>query len=173
VLRGVLESYPELQEPEVIIQVVEPMPAIIANETGLAQCFSNILVNAVKFVKPGQVPEVRIWAEVEEAPHPGSTDPAIQQSDSNSPETQQSRPPAVVRFLFEDNGIGIPLEYRDRIFRMFQQLDKSYDGTGIGLALVRKTAERMQGRVGVESEVGKGSRFWLEFKKASTDPLTH
>ena len=56
---------------------------------------------------------------------------------------------------------------------MFQQLDRSYEGTGIGLALVRKTAERMEGRVGVESEPGKGSRFWLEFKAATTNPLIH
>ena len=61
-----------------------------------------------------------------------------------------------VRLWFEDNGIGIPRQYQERIFEMFQQLDKSYEGTGIGLALVRKTAERMGGRVGVESTPGEG-----------------
>jgi signal transduction histidine kinase len=82
---------------------------------------------------------------------------------------QPSTPPptAWVRFWFEDKGIGIPAKYQDRIFDMFQQLDKSYEGTGIGLALVRKTADRMGGKVGVESEPGKGSRFWLEFKAAT------
>ena len=75
-----------------------------------------------------------------------------------------------MRFWFEDQGIGIPRQYQERIFDMFQQLDKSYEGTGIGLALVRKTAERMGGHVGVESTPGKGSRFWLEFKK--TNPPT-
>jgi len=101
----------------------------MANEAGLAQCFSNLLANAVKFVKPGKVPHVRVSAETH-----GS----------------------LVRFWFKDNGIGIPFEYQERIFGMFQQLDKSYEGTGIGLALVRKTAERMDGKVGVESEPGQG-----------------
>ena len=139
VLRGILESYPSLQSPHVEIEIVERLPAVIANAAGLGQCFSNLLANAVKFVRPEKVPHIRIWAEM-----PGDS----------------------VRFWFEDNGIGIPKEYHDRIFTMFQQLDKSYEGTGIGLALVRKTAERMDGKVGVESQPGKGSRFWLEFKKA-------
>jgi two-component system, chemotaxis family, CheB/CheR fusion protein len=138
-LRGILESYPSLQLPRTNIQIVESLPPVIANPAGLGQCFSNLLNNAIKFIKPGKVPLVRIWAETR-----GN----------------------LVRFWFEDNGIGIPPEYQDRIFGMFQQLDKSYEGTGIGLALVRKTAERMGGKVGVESVPGKGSRFWLEFKKA-------
>jgi len=143
VLRGVLESYPTFQSPHAQIQVVEPLPPVIANETGLTQCFSNLLANAIKFVKPGKVARVRISAETR-----GDW----------------------VRFWFEDQGIGIPPEYQARIFDMFQQLDKGYEGTGIGLALVRKTAERMGGKVGVESTPGKGSRFWLEFKK--TNPPT-
>jgi signal transduction histidine kinase len=47
---------------------------------------------------------------------------------------------------------------------MFQRLDKSYDGTGVGLTVVRKAVEKMGGRVGLESEPGRGSRFWLELK---------
>jgi signal transduction histidine kinase len=144
VLRGVLESYPTLQSPRAEIQLVEPLPSIMANEAGLAQCFSNLLDNAVKFVKPGKIPRVRIWAE--------------ERGDW-------------VCFWFEDKGIGIPRQYQERIFDMFQQLDKSYEGTGIGLALVRKTAERLGGTGGVESKPGKGSRFWLRFKKAN--PLVH
>ena len=47
---------------------------------------------------------------------------------------------------------------------MFQRLDKSYDGTGVGLTVVRKAVEKMGGKVGLESEPGRGSRFWLELK---------
>ena len=63
-------------------------------------------------------------------------------------------------------GIGIPKEARGRVFDIFHQAHKSYEGTGIGLALVRKVAQRMGGRAGVESEEGKGSRFWLELRVA-------
>ncbi len=66
----------------------------------------------------------------------------------------------------EDNGIGIPATAQARIFDMFQRANRDYEGTGIGLAVVRKVVERMGGSVGVESEVGKGSRFWVELKSA-------
>jgi signal transduction histidine kinase len=49
---------------------------------------------------------------------------------------------------------------------MFQKLDNEYEGTGIGLAIVRKVVERMGGQVGVESEPGKGSRFWVGLRRA-------
>ena len=112
----------------------------MANEAGLTQCFSNLLDNAVKFVEAGQMPRVRVWAE-------------------NGGE--------FVRFWFEDNGIGIAPEYHAKIFEMFERLNQTYSGTGIGLALVRKVVERMGGKVGVESAHGKGSRFWLELRPAS------
>jgi signal transduction histidine kinase len=51
-----------------------------------------------------------------------------------------------------------------QIFGMFQRVNRHYEGTGIGLALVRKVAERMGGHVGVESQPNQGSRFWLDLK---------
>jgi signal transduction histidine kinase len=69
-----------------------------------------------------------------------------------------------VRIWVEDNGIGIAPEHQGRIFGLFERLHSggAYSGTGVGLAIVRKGAERMGGRVGVDSKVGKGSRFWVE-----------
>jgi len=177
VLRGILESYPGFQSPDVDIQVAQPLPKVMANEAGLAQCFANLLSNAIKFVKPGIKPHIRIWAE--EVGRVTPCAPALGLTGSVGGEARgkvatsihsSTNPPgaARVRFWFEDNGIGIPAQYQKRIFDMFQQLDKSYEGTGIGLALVRKTVERMNGKVGVESEPGKGSRFWLEFKKTQS-----
>jgi signal transduction histidine kinase len=164
VLRGILESYPSLQPPHVEIQIVEPLPPVIANEAGIGQCFSNLLANAVKFVKPGVTPKIRIWAEHRSASLSSSEREQAKNAPLSPLNSQLST--GFVRFWFEDNGIGVPREYQDRIFGMFQQLDKSYEGTGIGLALVRKNVERMEGKVGVESESGKGSRFWLELQRA-------
>ena len=73
-----------------------------------------------------------------------------------------------VRLWIEDNGIGIAPEYHERIFRMFERLHGAgvYPGTGIGLAIVKKASERMGGSVGVESELGRGSRFWITLRRA-------
>jgi len=73
-----------------------------------------------------------------------------------------------VRIFFKDNGIGIAPEDHSRIFRLFERIHPSteYEGTGIGLTIVRKAAERMGGQVGFESVPGKGSNFWIQLKKA-------
>ncbi len=137
-LRGMLTSYPAFQPPQADIRLEGQFPLVLANEAALTQCFSNLLGNAVKFVPPGTVPRVRIWAETRDD---------------------------WVRLWFADNGIGIAREHQQRIFGMFQQVNKGEEGTGIGLAIVRKAVERMGGRVGVESEPGKGSRFWIELRQ--------
>jgi signal transduction histidine kinase len=65
-----------------------------------------------------------------------------------------------------DNGIGIDRRNLDRIWKVFERVpqDDNYEGTGIGLSIVRKAIERMGGTVGVESEPGRGSTFWFELK---------
>jgi signal transduction histidine kinase len=138
-LQGIVDSYPQFQPPRAEIEIAGEFPAVTGNKAGLTQCFSNLLDNAVKFVEPGKEPRVRVWAEPLEN---------------------------VIRLWFEDNGIGIDPEQQQRVFVMFQRLSKQYEGTGIGLALVRKVVERMKGRVGFESEPGTGSRFWVELQKA-------
>jgi len=74
---------------------------------------------------------------------------------------------SAVRIWIEDNGIGIDPKDQERIFTMFERVhaDDAYEGTGVGLAVVRKAAERMDGTVGVESQVGKGSKFWIQLHK--------
>lgn len=131
----IIQSYPVLQIPRAKIQFEGDIPLVMGNPAGLAQSVSNLLRNAVKFVAPGVTPSVRIWSE---------------------PKNN------FVRIWFEDNGIGIAPEAQEHIFDMFQQVSKQYEGTGIGLTIVRKAVERMGGKVGVESEIGKGSRFWID-----------
>ena len=72
------------------------------------------------------------------------------------------------RLWIEDNGIGIKPEHQARLFGMFERLhpEYEYEGTGIGLAIVRKAVERMNGSVGVESDGVSGSRFWVELRVA-------
>ncbi len=127
----------EVQKKEAQIVVEGPLPMVRAHYTVLAQVVSNLISNAVKFVAGGVRPRVRLWAE----------------------ERGQW-----VRLWVEDNGIGIPPEHHERVFRIFERLHsiETYPGTGVGLAIVKKGVERMGGRVGLESEVGQGSRFWIE-----------
>jgi PAS domain S-box-containing protein len=139
-IRGLIESYPNLQAYTDEIRLEEPLPIVLGSESLLTQCFSNLLGNAVKFVAPGARPHVRVRAE---------------------PVRDQS-----VRIWIEDSGVGIPAGVRDRIFGMFQRFNTDYEGTGIGLAIVRKVTEQMGGSVGVESEIGKGSRFWVQLRDA-------
>jgi PAS domain S-box-containing protein len=138
-LRDIIATYPNGRKAEFHIQ--GKLPRVLGNEAFLTQCFSNLLVNASKFVAPGITPSVEIGAEDREQP--------------------------LVRVWIKDNGIGIAPENHKRIFRMFEQVNPAskYEGTGIGLTIVRKAAERMGAEVGFESELGKGSRFWIQLKK--------
>jgi PAS domain S-box-containing protein len=183
-LRQILASYPQFQPPHAHVAIENHLPTVLANQAGLTQCFSNLLGNAVKFVQPGQIPEVLVRAE-EARPYEPATDltrgPLHQKSTSGLSawhipaetvfSTSPCWPPSrAVRIWFEDKGIGIEKQYHDRIWVMFQRLNKTYAGTGIGLALVRKAVERMGGRVGLESDPGHGSRFWVELQIADTCP---
>lgn len=144
--REIVASYPQLSAPHVTIRIEGPMPAVLASPAAMTQILSNLLGNAVKFVKPGEHPRIRVCAE-----RVGATTGAGA---------------AVVRLWVEDRGIGIPKELQSGLFSMFQRLNTTHEGSGVGLAIVRKATERMGGRVGVESEAGKGSRFWVELREA-------
>jgi signal transduction histidine kinase len=136
-LQGMLESYPEFEPVRASIRVQPAMPWVLGNQAGLTQCFSNLLSNAIKFVRPGQPPDVQVRAE----PRDGW-----------------------VRLWFEDQGVGIPESFLPKVFEVFSRGHHSYEGTGIGLALVRKVISKMGGKVGVLSKEGHGSRFWLDLR---------
>lgn len=143
-VQNILETYPQYHSPRAIIKVRRPLGCVLAHETLLRQCVSVLLDNAVKFVAHGVTPEVEVW-------------------------TQQS--PSVVKLWIQDNGIGIDSEYHAKIFNIFQTLHASamFPGRGIGLPLAKKAVEKMQGTIGVESEVGGGARFWLALKQVPRD----
>ncbi|HZZ56714.1 MAG TPA: ATP-binding protein [Opitutaceae bacterium] len=132
---GIVESYPQFRSDAVDVLVARDLPVVRGNDAALTQCVSNLLGNALKFVAPGVRPRVEVSAESSGG---------------------------WVRLRFKDNGIGIAPEMHGKIFGIFERLSRSYEGTGIGLAVVRKAAERMGGRVTLESAPGQGSTFCLE-----------
>jgi PAS domain S-box-containing protein len=142
-VRDIVSHYPGMQQPKAEIRTRGSLHSVIAHEPSLTQAISNLLDNAVKFVAAGVKPEVELYSE--------------RQGDR-------------LRLWVRDNGIGIRPEYRTRLFGLFERIHngKQYEGTGIGLAIVRKSVERMGGKVGVESS-GKGSEFWIELPSAEVN----
>jgi PAS domain S-box-containing protein len=131
-----------LSSPGVTLDTSGVQGKVRAHESSLQLVVNNLVSNALKFTRPGEPAHARLWTE--------------RQGDS-------------VRLWVEDRGIGIAPRYHSKLFGVFQRLHSAeqYPGTGIGLALVKKGVERMGGDVGLESEAGKGSRFWVELKAAA------
>ena len=139
-LDNLLPQIPTLQPPLARVRLHGPLPVILAHEAYLSQIFTNLLGNAVKFVAPGTIPTVDISASEEGE---------------------------LIKIILRDNGLGIAPEHFGRIFNIFGRVypDKQYEGTGIGLSIVKKAVHRMGGSVGVESALGEGSRFWFTVRK--------
>ncbi len=112
-----------------------PLPTLIADGSQLNRLFQNLIGNAVKY-RGEEMPRIHVGAE-------------------------QINGEWV--FCIQDNGIGIDLQYFERIFKIFQRLHNrtEYPGTGIGLAICKKIVERHCGRIWIESEPGKGSKFYF------------
>jgi PAS domain S-box-containing protein len=119
--------------------IVDSLPTIMADESQMAQVIQNLVGNALKFHSRKR-PRVHISGVEGEREW---------------------------TFAVEDNGIGLNMEYADKIFQMFQRLHTrdSYPGTGVGLAIAKKIVERHGGRIWVESEEGKGATFLFTIPK--------
>lgn len=132
----IIGQYPDIGKARV--RVRGQLGKVLAQESLLTQALSNLLGNAAKFVLKDKTPEIDVWTEIRES--------------------------GKVRLIIQDNGIGISREHWSRIFDPFEKLPASEtrEGTGIGLAIVKKAVERLGGSISVESEPGKGSRFQLE-----------
>ncbi|MHB8709172.1 MAG: sensor histidine kinase [Desulfuromonadales bacterium] len=126
-----------IERAGVLLHLELPAISVCADRAGLAIALRNLLENAIKFSRNVQAPTVAIGVHVE-----------------------GERTILWVR----DNGIGFDMKFHDRIFEIFQRLQRAedYPGTGIGLALVRKAMQRMGGRVWAESAPGEGATFYLE-----------
>ncbi len=158
----------DISQRQAQVTVEEPLPEVMGNRVILLQVFKNLLTNAIKFVPTDVQPQVRVWAEERDREGDrGREGEFLNSSPRTGNKPSPPHPPSSqkwIRLWMEDNGIGIAPENQKRIFNVFDRLHSSeiYPGAGIGLAIVRKGVERMGGRVGVESQTGQGSRFWIE-----------
>jgi PAS domain S-box-containing protein len=174
-LRGMVETYPNLQPPGAEISLEVGDLVVHSNESALTQVFSNLLGNAVKFVAPGVKPRVRVWAEPCTAYPPEMPQPVAPTPQAQGHPGSGSGPGGCgfVTVCIQDNGIGIPQHAQEKIFAMFQRMHRAgeYPGTGIGLALVRKSLERTGGYISLQSEPEAGSRFCVHLALARQPPV--
>lgn len=120
---------------------IEPLPRVRGNAMLLSLALQNLVANALKFVPPERLPAVTVSASVADG---------------------------MAQVVVADNGIGIAAADLPKLFRPFQRLNlpRDFEGSGLGLALVRQVAEMHGGRVEIESEPGLGSRFTLHLPLA-------
>ena len=148
VAREVCEEIRTVHPDRSIRLDLKELPAAYGDEVMLREVFSNLLENAVKFSKPQTATFIEIGGRTEAE--------------------------ATIYYV-KDNGIGFPPEQADKVFRPFERLHSSdeFEGTGIGLAIVQRIAQRHGGRVWAESKPGGGSVFYFSIaKKAQAKGLS-
>jgi len=120
------------------LRLPQDLPTVFGRPSLLSELFANLIHNAVKF------------------------------NDKDKPVVEVGwKPYRAETYLFwvRDNGPGIPAEYLDKIFQLFEQLDRSKEGTGAGLAICRRIVEEHGGRIWAESQVGQGATFYFTLPK--------
>jgi light-regulated signal transduction histidine kinase (bacteriophytochrome) len=114
------------------------LPVVECDSLLMQIVFTNIIANALKYCNNIEKPEIEIGFNKEKN-----------------------------AIFIKDNGIGFDMQYHDKIFQVFQRLHlpEEYEGTGIGLAIVKRIIDRHHGKVWAESEPGKGSTFFVQLPK--------
>lgn len=137
----------KIKEHNATVTIATGMPTLEGNKSLLSQVFSNLIVNAMSFHKPDVPPTVTVSSE---------------------------QKPGLLVFCVADNGIGIPPEVHENIFHVFQRAvsPEEYPGTGIGLAIVKKSVELLHGSVSLQSEVGVGSNFYISIPHTEVAPAS-
>lgn len=120
----------------IAFEVQESMPRVCVDRARIVQVFDNLVVNAIKYGCGSPSPRISVGSVTAEGE---------------------------IRFFVSDNGKGIAPAHHERVFQLFNRLDRGTEGTGVGLTIVRRVAELHEGRAWVESEPGRGATFWLAF----------
>jgi len=129
------------------VSVAPDLPMVYGDRPRLTEVLQNLIDNAAKFMGDQEDPQIEIGCHGQEAEH------------------------GMPVFYVRDNGIGISPQHYERVFGLFHKLDPKTDGTGIGLALVKRIIEVHGGRIWVESEAGKGSTFFFTLPSAEAATL--
>ena len=134
---------PRITETGALVSVAASLPKVRADPRWLRQSIFNLVANALKFVNPGEAPQIEIVG------YERSSDSGTQTG-----------------LVIQDRGPGIPEEHAERVFQLFQRaVGRKVEGTGAGLAIVRQVAKRYGGNAWVEPRSGGGSCFYLAFAK--------
>ncbi len=136
-----------LEERGVTVDIQPNLAAISADKPRVVEALQNLLDNAAKYMGDQADPHIEIGQRGEDAER------------------------GIPVFFIRDNGMGIAPEYHERIFGLFNKLDAKSEGTGVGLALVKRIIETHGGKIWVESELGKGTIFYFSLPKAA-EPKT-
>ena len=137
VVRAVLDRLKnDIAVKSVDVQVARNLPIIQADPKRMEQLFENLVINALKYACDQPNAALEIGSETKET---------------------------TTRVYVRDNGPGLAQKYHKKIFGLFQRLETDKEGTGVGLAIVKRIMEVHDGRVWVESTPGRGATFWLEF----------
>lgn len=126
----------EIDTRQIDVDLEEDLPTVSVDKERIAQAIDNLIINAIKYGSVPPAPRLEIGSVV------------------NDDE---------VCIYIRDNGPGIPARYHEKIFDLFERLDSNTEGTGVGLAIVKRAVEVHGGRAWVESVPGQGATFWLAF----------
>ena len=135
--------YGQLEERGVTVTLSSNLPVVYGDRQRLMEVLQNLIDNAAKYMGEQASPLIEIGQQGEEDGKP--------------------------IFFVRDNGIGIAPEYHEKIFGLFNKLNASSEGTGVGLALVKRIVEFHGGRIWVESEAGKGATFYFKLESGATN----
>jgi PAS domain S-box-containing protein len=132
-----------LEAGNITVHIQPDLPAVQGDRQRLMEVLQNLVDNAAKYMGSQSSPRIDIGQDGEED--------------------------GKIRFYVKDNGIGISPQYHNRIFGLFDKLDQKTEGTGVGLAIVKRIVEVHGGRIWVESEAGKGSTFYFTLGKPEAE----